>query len=159
MGVLAGRIKRRWVNERVEDDARRARELYAAAYEKAVAQRHWAQAYYHGINVAFLDLAWTDDLEGARRIARRVLEHCSDAAAGELPKDRKWRFATEGEARLVLGEFDAAVAGYASALATDPAPGPREIASMYQQATLLVSIVGDETLANRLDALFRGGAR
>jgi len=156
MGVLAGRIKRRWVAERDDRDAARSRELYADAYGKSVERHDWGQAYYHGINVTFLDLAWKEDVKGARENARRVLRHCSDAAREELLKDRKWRLATEGEARLVLGEFDAAVDGYRAALTSDPCPGPREIDSMYQQATLLVSIVGTRDLAERLDRVFRG---
>lgn len=94
MGVLAGRIKRRWVNQHLEADARKARELYASAYDTSVGRKDWAQAYYHGINVAFFDLAWKKDQSAAEAMAKRVLVHCADAKAGELPKDSKWRLAT-----------------------------------------------------------------
>jgi tetratricopeptide (TPR) repeat protein len=156
MGVLAGRLKRRWSVERDESDARRAMDLYQEAYSISTSRGDWAQAYYHGINLAFLELAWKSNVAGARNRARTVLGHCAEAVETELPPDRKWRLATEGEARLILGEFDDAVEGYRRALSSDPPPEPREIDSMYHQATLLLAKVGTQRLAERLEAVFRG---
>lgn len=56
----------------------------------------------------------------------------------------------------MLRDAATAVERYRSALAADPRPGPREICSMYQQATLLASIVGTEHDALELDMVFRG---
>ena len=67
--------------------------------------------------------------------------------------------ALQHERDLVLGEFDAALAAYDKAVNADPPPSPREVASMYQQATLVTTIVGGRSLATRLDRIFSGDAK
>ena len=79
MGTLAGRLKRRWLRERREDDATRAMELYRQAYDLSE-NSDPAQAYYHAINIAFMNLALSGSLPDAQIWARRALEHCSAAA-------------------------------------------------------------------------------
>ena len=56
LGVLAGRLKRRWLAERRAADLERARQLYSEGLARAEAEGDAAQAYYHAINIAFLDL-------------------------------------------------------------------------------------------------------
>lgn len=151
MGVLAGRLKRRWLVERRRADAERAWELYKKAFALAVKASDSPQAFYHGINVAFMELAYRGDHAAAKRMARKVLNHCARA-----PRE-KWRLATEGEARLMLGETDGAIESYQQAVQARPTP--RELCSMYQQAIRIATLVGDKSAAERLEAIFRGTDR
>jgi pimeloyl-ACP methyl ester carboxylesterase len=155
MGVLAGRLKRRWIVEHRDKDARQALELYAAALTLAENEPRekpegHAQAFYHAINVAFLELTYGKNRAGAQRMARRALDHCEQA-----PRD-KWNAATEGEAWLHLGEQDIAIASYRDAVRKKPTP--RELRSMYQQAVLVARHLGRDEAEKRLEAMFRSGA-
>ncbi|OQW38427.1 MAG: hypothetical protein A4S08_09905 [Proteobacteria bacterium SG_bin4] len=155
MGVLAGRLKRRWLLNRIEKDGEMARQLYGKALERALAQQDYSQAYYHGINVAFFQLFADRQLATAQATARDVLAYCQKAQAGELASDRKWRLATEGEALIHLNQPDAAYARYQQAIAPEQGAEPREIESMYQQAIYLSREVGDNLLRRKLTKLFR----
>lgn len=156
IGTLAGRIKRRWLVGRVAADAQRARDLYQQSYATAVTARDWPQAYYHGINVAFLDLVALPNRAAAEERARRVLQHCADAEPGELPKDAKWRLAAAGEAHLLLREFERARECYQAALAAPVRLSPREVESMFQQMMRVAEVVATEEEAQRLRELVRG---
>jgi hypothetical protein len=148
MGVLAGRLKRRWLAERVEKDAATALDLYSRALDMAEAAGKHNQAYYHGINVAFLQAVYRDDLPTAQALARRVLDHCAKAVGKDL-----WRPATEGEAHLILGDTQQALADYGRFAASNPSP--RELSSTYQQARILAKHLGDHGVSESLEALFR----
>jgi tetratricopeptide (TPR) repeat protein len=156
MGVLAGRHKRNWLQNRIDEDARNALSLYADAYQLAQADDNYPQAYYHGINLAFLALVYEDAPGKARSIARQVLEHCADAQQTELPKDSMWRRATEGEANLILGNIDAAIECYTSALQGPPTPEPWQLTSTARQALFIADKPGDEQIARSLLKLFSG---
>jgi pimeloyl-ACP methyl ester carboxylesterase len=130
MGTLAGRLKRRWLRDRREDDATRALELYSQAYGLSE-KSDPAQAYYHAINIAFMNLVFKGSLPDAQIWARRALEHCSAAAKTEVSPDA-WRLATQGEANLLLGDFPQALQLYQEAIATKP--DPWQLESMYMQA-------------------------
>ena len=149
MGVLAGRLKRRWLAERRRDDADRTMELYRGAFTLAEKGNDSAQAFYHGINIAFMELAYRGHREGAKRMAKKVLGHCAKA-----PRE-KWRLATEGEALLYLGETDTALERYREAVETRPQA--RELDSMYRQAVWVGHLVEDKSVLARLEAIFRGG--
>ena len=150
MGTLAGRLKRRWLLQRKAEDADKVCELYQEGFDLSdKAERH-EQAFYHGINVAFMQLAYRNQKAAAQDMAKRVLDHCKAASDG------KWRRATEGEAHLLLGEFDDSIKGYQAAV--NSKPSPRELDSMYQQALRVASLVADESVAGRIEAIFRGGA-
>ncbi len=151
MGVLAGRLKRRWLLERQAKDADAAKELYTKAYGLTGPAGNDAQAFYHGVNIAFMQLAYDSDLNAAKQTAEKVLVHCARASR------EKWRLATEGEANLYLGNTQAALDNYQAAVALNP--NPWEIASMYQQAVLVLGLLDDENTAKRLDEIFRGDAR
>ena len=69
----------------------------------------------------------------------------------------RWRRATEGEAAIILGDDEAALTAYRQAL--ELTPSPREIDSMYQQASFEVDLADDMTLARKLQALFLDRAR
>jgi pimeloyl-ACP methyl ester carboxylesterase len=130
MGTLAGRLKRRWLRERREDDGMRAMELYSQAHGLSE-NSDPAQAYYHAINIAFLKLVFNVSLPEAQIWARRALEHCSAAAKIEMVPDA-WRLATQGEANLLIGNFPEALLLYREAIATQP--DPWQLESMYLQA-------------------------
>lgn len=152
MGVLAGRLKRRWLVERRDADARRARELYAEAYRLAEEAVDHEQAFYHGINIAFMDLAYgtnrTEAKAKAAGMAARVLQHCQQTEPG------KWRYATEAEASLMLGERSDAMEHYHAYLNASPAP--REIESTYLQAKKVAYLMASRETARQLDLLFLG---
>jgi pimeloyl-ACP methyl ester carboxylesterase len=146
-GTLAGRFKRRWLQEGRLSDAERARELYGQAFSASESGGDASQSFYHGINVAFMELAHKKDLDSAQKMARRVLTHCSKAY-----KDT-WRLATEGEAFLLLGEEDRSIDHYGQALDTNPEP--RQISSMFHQATLVSGLLKNQHATDRLEVLFR----
>ncbi|RXK89234.1 alpha/beta hydrolase [Chlorobaculum sp. 24CR] len=156
MGVLAGRHKRNWLQDRIDEEARTSLTLYDEAYEIAKAKGDFSQAYYHGINLAFLALMYEDDPGKAQGIAQQVLEHCTDAIKNEKANDRLWRLATEGEANLILGKIDVARARYESMLKSTPTPEPWQLTSTAQQALLIADKLGDEQVAQSLLKLFSG---
>jgi hypothetical protein len=80
--VLAGRLKRRWLADsgfRAEDGLQ-ALALYREAFVRASKSGDHPQAYYAGINVAFLKLALDDNADEARSIAIRVPSEFSTIA-------------------------------------------------------------------------------
>ncbi|WP_139044768.1 alpha/beta fold hydrolase [Phaeobacter sp. S60] len=138
-GVLAGRLKRRWLLERRQTDFERALLLYTESRAAAIAAGNFAQAYYQGINVAFLHLALSADHDpipqAALEAARLALEHV------ELASPSPWGIATRGEALLVLGQFEDAIAAYRDASAA--ATSVRAQNSMHiQAAAVTVRIYG-----------------
>ncbi len=147
-GVLAGRLKRRWEAEGRKADAESALAEYHAAYETSVKAGKEGQALYHGINVAFMELAYANDANAARKMASDVMRHC-----GNSPRDY-WCVATEAEARLYLGQVQEALEAYREAVASRPTPAPRQLQSTYTQASWVVGIVGDEDAQSELDKVF-----
>jgi pimeloyl-ACP methyl ester carboxylesterase len=146
LGVLAGRLKRRWLVERRRKDAEQALALYRDALAQAEANGDAPQAFYHAINCAFMELAFVGSPKTCRDCAARALAHCANATAGV------WRFATEGEANIYLGDHAAAREAYARALALGPSP--RQTGSMYQQAFRAADLMGEGTLGTELRGLF-----
>ena len=147
MGVLAGRLKRRWLAERRKADAERARQLYADGFAIADSTQKHDAAFYLGINVAFMDLAYGQDRAAAKAMASKVLNHCQQAP------ESMWGLATQGEAYLVLGDRPLAAKNYRQALASKPAP--RQIESMYHQAMKIADLVSDPGAAAELETIFR----
>lgn len=141
IGVLAGRLKRRWLVSRQQRDFDRALELYTEAFACAETVADHPQAYYHAINVAYLRLA-AGPAEGpvpaeVRDMARRALDHV------EASRLSSWSLATEGEARLMLGELKAGADAYRKA--RKQAKTLRECDSMYMQAVAVAArVFGDE---------------
>ncbi|SEU06451.1 alpha/beta fold hydrolase [Hymenobacter actinosclerus] len=147
-GTLAGRFKRQWLANPLEKtlEGERAYELYKQGFDQALQQLDHYQAFYNGINVAFLELALHRNRYNARTMAVHVLEQCN------LAPREKWRLATEGEAQLYLGEFDYALDCYDAALQMEPEP--REIDSMYKQAIWSARLLESVTSEQRLEKLF-----
>ncbi len=149
MGVLAGRLKRRWLVQRRAADLTEARNLYRRGLERAQEADNDAQAYYHAINLAFLALAAGNGVGAtaeAENMARLALTHCERAPGTH------WNLATQGEAQLVLGNLDQAEARYAEAFSL--VRSPREVDSMYAQAVQVASRVAGTAGASRIEALF-----
>lgn len=130
LGTLGGRFKRRWLAERVAADLYRARELYETGLDIATRQADYEQAYYHAINIAFLDLVSASPSSGiqpeAERMARIAQQHCAEAP------ESSWRLATQAEAELILGDLEQAAELYSKAI--ELATSSRDVDSMYSQA-------------------------
>lgn len=151
LGVLAGRIKRRWLLDRVQADWERARSLYAQGLEGAEQAQDADQATYHAINIAFLDLMITPEAPESspgtvKKMARKALDYCAKASGGH------WCLATQGEAHLMLGEMDQARAAYEQAIRL--APSPRAVHSMYVQALRVAEHLFGESGATKIERLF-----
>jgi hypothetical protein len=131
LGVLAGRLKRRWWITGEVDDFKEARDLYRNAYDQSVAKDSpdHDQAYYHGINLAYLAIAVQRDFTTARTIASKVLEHVARASDPGL---KHWRPATEGDALMILERTDEAISKHQQAAAQELKPW--EATSMEEQA-------------------------
>ena len=150
LGVLAGRLKRRWLTERRASDFKRARKLYLCGLNQAEAADDHDQAFYHAINIAFLDLmaapipsAIPNDV---RVMAERSLVHTTQAAK------TNWSLATQGEAQLMLGDLDRAQEFYARAITMTISP--REIDSIYSQAIRVAVRTFGQDGADRIERLF-----
>lgn len=139
VGVLAGRLKRRWWLTSNADDLENARKLYQEAYDQSVAKAppDHDQAYYHGINIAYLAVAAQRDFNTARTMASKVLEHVANASDPGL---KHWRTATEGDALMILGRADEAIAKHKEASAQELKPW--EASSMEEQALRVADICG-----------------
>jgi hypothetical protein len=149
LGVLAGRLKRRWLTERRARDLDHAKELYQCGLNQAEVANDHDQAFYHAINIAFLYLmeSPTGSIpDKVGQMANRSLEHIKEA------RNTNWSFATQGEALLMLGDLEGAQHAYAIAIMMTTSP--REIDSIYSQAVrVAVKIFGQEG-ADRIEQLF-----
>jgi pimeloyl-ACP methyl ester carboxylesterase len=150
VGVLAGRLKRRWLAEHRRADAEETMRLYGRALADAEAKDDPAQAFYHAINCAFMELAYGNDVSACRTYAERALRHCANAP------DDLWRRATEGEAHLYLGDTVGATEAYRRALPL--ALEPWQAASVYQQGYRAADLTGEEAVGAELRRLFGEGA-
>lgn len=151
-GVLAGRYKRRFLAdpEEAADDGRRSLQLYRDAYAKATRKGDYPQAYYNGINAAFMTLAVEDDRVTAARTAGEVTEHCR-AARGSGTADR-WVTPTEAEAALHLGDTSRAEILYREAL--EDAFDERERGTMLRQGVWVTRLLEQSEAEARLAALY-----
>ena len=150
LGTLGGRLKRRWLAERIGADLVRAKELYVTGLGLAMKQGDHEQVYYHAINIAFLDLMASPPeskiTSSVREMARLAQTHCA------LSIDNFWRIATEAEAGLILGDIDQAVALYSRAISM--AQSPRAIDSMCSQAIRVATRTHGKTGARRIEEVF-----
>lgn len=146
-GVLAGRLKRRWLNSRRQADAERAYQLYSEAFEIAGNRDDHAQCHYHAINSAFMSRAYDKDPIEMENWAKKALVHA------EIALNDKWSKATIGEAYLYLGDTDRALNSYKAALA-DGNFSPREITSMAWQTSNICSLLNHEDFERRIFEIF-----
>ena len=112
--------------------------LYERAYERARREGADDAAWYTGINAATMAV-FRRDLVTARRIAAEVRDLCAGIEGKEeAPAAHYWREATLGEAALILGDAEAALAHYTRAMAlADRRFG--DVSSTRRQARLLAS--------------------
>ena len=142
-GVLAGRLKRRWLVTRAEADYQSAAKLYQQAYEQSTSQKppDSDQAYYHGINLAFLELAHATNyaaaIQSARQLAEDVLSHCAKA---QDPRQELWRLATEGDALTILGQWNEGLQKHREAMGKTSKPW--QALSIEEQAIRTARLVG-----------------
>jgi pimeloyl-ACP methyl ester carboxylesterase len=151
VGTLAGRHKRSWLfSGRRRADAKAAEAHYANGYALAKERDDLRQAYYHGINLAFLAFVFRGDRGLARTRAREVLEICVQCrATGDADE---WLDATEGEAQLILGGTPAAFDAYRRFVAAGN--DPWKIGSTYLNARMIAADLGDRALARELGMVF-----
>lgn len=137
LGVLAGRLKRRWLILSGQNDFTAALDLYRQGYAAATAANDCRQAYYHAVNIAYLLLAGLpQDIAGAKVMAQNVLNHCA-----ESNDQSHWRLASEGDALIILGRT---VEGFAKHRQAAAASGIKawEALSMEEQALRVAELSG-----------------
>jgi hypothetical protein len=142
LGILAGRLKRRWWLKSLKEDHDQALQLYAEGYDKATTANpvDHDQAFYHGINLAYLNMAPpTKKIAQAQEWAAKVLEHTKKATD---PKQKKWIPATEADALMIRGELDHGLERHRQAAAQKL--GPWEALSMEEQAMRVADLCGVE---------------
>ncbi len=150
IGVLAGRLKRRWLVSRQQRDLDHALRLYNEGLEKAESASDYSQAYYHAINVAYLHLA-AGNVDGplpdkVTSMAKLALEYANAV------HENQWSHATRGEAYLMLGELELGVSAYQ--LAKAHAKNHRECDSMYMQAMTVASRIFGQDGVNAIESVF-----
>ena len=151
LGTLAGRLKRKWLfSGRRKADAAAAEAHYARGYALSKEQNSFRQAYYHGINLAFLAFVFRADRDGARRYAREVLDICRQCRTSDGADE--WLDATEGEAQLTLGNAEAAFAAYKRFVAAGN--DPWKVGSTYLNARTIAADLADRNLARELGKIF-----
>lgn len=141
MGTLGGRYKRKWLLEGADADWRRSRELYSCAYALAVKKPDHEQAMYHAINIAFLDAMQAPKASAVPEASRTLATEARMYAQNS--KQDHWNAATMGEADLIIGNLESAKQHYQ--VAKERSPGPRDIGSIYSQASHLAThLYGDK---------------
>ena len=152
IGVLAGRLKRRWIFFRTLEDYDRSLELYQSGLENAVGAGNLEQAYYYGGNVAFLTLMRGPEHESVREetfaAARVALDYATEAP------ETSWSLATIGEASLILGDLEGALAAYRHA--RDAADTVRAQHSMFSQALQVANRMYGEVGRAAIQEIFEG---
>jgi pimeloyl-ACP methyl ester carboxylesterase len=151
LGAMAGRLKRKWLlSGRLQADADAAMAHYAKGYELAKAANNLRQAYYHGINLAFLALVFQDDRTAARKRAQEVLDLCGRCEANGDADE--WLYATKGEAQLILGSEEAALQAYRQFVGSGNHPW--KVSSTYLNARHIAAEFANPELARKLGEIF-----
>jgi hypothetical protein len=152
MGAIAGRLKRLWLADPDGHGSggQSALEWYQKGFSLSRAANNHEQAYYHGINIAFLQLALLHQPADCKATAALVLDECGKAPGS------MWRSATMGEAALYTADPTLAMKHYQNAL--DAGPDAREAGSMYQQAIWAARLLKDAAAEGQLQELFANRA-
>lgn len=151
-GVLAGRIKRLWLENEADGHAQWALELYQHALDQAVDKGNHGQIYYHAINVAFLNLVALDQSDRAKEMAQLALLHCGQA------EPDVWNLATQAEANLYLGNRALALDLYRKVAEFGGVDGWKTASASFQAGHLAIKL-GDAELLETLDDIFSPGVR
>jgi pimeloyl-ACP methyl ester carboxylesterase len=151
VGTLAGRIKRLWLQDGKREDAQWALSLYESALNVnrnlPETQDTIDQIFYHAINVAFLKLVAFDQPAEAKDMAQLALTFARKRAPADV-----WSLATEAEALLHFGDFEAALDKYQEAKSLKPENW--KLLSTGQQAQQVAAKLGRQNLQNKLKTLF-----
>jgi tetratricopeptide (TPR) repeat protein len=150
-GTLAGRIKRRWLQDGKPGDAEWALSLYESGLNDnqglPETENTIDQLFYHAINVAFLKQVAFSQADQARDMAQLALAFAKKKAPADT-----WSLATEGEALLYLGDYEAALKKYQEAISLKPETW--KLVSTGQQAQQVAANLGRPDLLDKLKALF-----
>ena len=150
-GTLAGRIKRRWVQNGDEADALWAFGLYKTALltaQSAVETQHTiGQIFYHAINLSYLNQVAFNKPAEAKEMAALGLKY----ARRKHPAD-VWSIATEAEAWLYLGDYQEALSKYREMVALTPEKW--KLASTGQQAHQIAAKLNRADLQQQLSNIF-----
>ena len=155
LGVLAGRLKRRWLVTRTITDFKASFELYQRGYDEAIGKipPDHDQAHYHGINLAYLHLAGSNRNDrAAREMATKVLLH-TEMAVNQ--KEKHWQLASAGDALIILGQVEKGFEKHqqAAAIATEPWAA----LSMEEQALRIADLCGlDIDHGQKLATIYEG---
>ena len=109
MGLLAGRLKRKYLKEFNLKDAEEAMGIYSKALDMAESEQNFNQVYYHAINLAFLSLVAGGNESKMIDYAKISLE------AADKCRNNLWKYATIAEANMYLDNMDKAREYYAKA--------------------------------------------
>lgn len=110
LGFLAGRFKRKYLQNFLDEDALKAVNYYTKALNIAVQKQIHEQIYYHAVNLAFLNLIYKEDKNSMRYFAEQAI-----AATEKDPFNNLWKNATIAEAAIYLGDFKKAKKYYTMA--------------------------------------------
>lgn len=147
LGGIAGRLKRRWWSTGDDAAADRALDLYSQGLEMAAgAPTDHEEAYYHAINVAYLEHDHRENPEAAGVAAKRAILHAEQSGS------TYWQAATIGEARLILGDIEDAERWYRRAL--EHGAKPRQVEQTALQAERIVLGRYANNVIERIDSLF-----
>jgi hypothetical protein len=123
---------------------------YTKGYDLAREAKDLRQAYYDGINLAFLALVFQGKRADARDRAQEVLHICRQCEeAGDADE---WVDATRGEAELILGNDERAFEAYRRFVAASN--DPWKLSSTYLNARTIAAEFGKRELARRLGQIF-----
>jgi hypothetical protein len=145
-GILAGRFKRQWLKSCSSLSLGwRVYHLYKGAFESAAKAGDANQAFYNGINAAYMSFALGGHDYAA--LANEVLAICQG-----IEQPDYWAKATCAEAYLLLGNYSMAAQAYDEAQRY--AHQPRHWSSTGQQALNIINRQGNAPEAESIRARF-----
>ena len=127
-----------------------AQHYYAKGLEVAVENDNQRQIYYLAINLAFLSLVFDENSKLAKEYATDALAACNTCR--EEGDDDDWLLATEGEALLILGDYDAAYEKYQAFVNANR--DLWRLSSTYLNAQEIASALGKGAVAKAIDEIF-----
>lgn len=153
LGTLAGRLKRKWISQRIYADMLLARETYREGLSIAQKNEDHQQIFYHAINIAFLDYCSTPTNQKA---PQSVIDFSNIALSACINYDKHntdpWAIATLAEAHLLLGDVEKSSNYYKRAM--EMSESIRAAASIRLNATEIARRSGCSDTIKMVKALF-----
>ncbi|RMA64282.1 caspase family protein [Ulvibacter antarcticus] len=131
LGIMGGRLKRKFLQAFQESDGRKSKEYYSKGLEIAIKKNDLGQIYYLAINLAFLSLVYEGDKATMKEYASMALKATESDVFNSL-----WKNATIAEANMYLGNFEKAKKYYEMTAAS---AGVREKISIHTNAYMAYS--------------------